>query len=361
MEIVNVDLAEKSYAIHIGAGILNSLGSLLRKVSKARKGLIISNQKVYGLYGETVKSSLEEAGFETGIALMGDGEEYKSLETAASLFDRAVDYKLDRKSVIIALGGGVVGDMAGFIAATYMRGVPFAQVPTTLLAQVDSSVGGKVAVNHPRGKNIIGAFYQPRLVLADIDTLRTLPEREIKTGLAEVAKYGVIWDKEFFAFLGSRAEDIWALQEEAILKVVKRSCEIKAAVVAEDEQEHGLRAILNYGHTFGHALESLTNYKTYRHGEAVAIGMVQAARLAELSGILTPGAREQILQLLDKLRLPTKSDEGFTPRQIVEQMAYDKKTQDSKIHFILPTEIGKVTVRNDISLNLVEESLQSPV
>lgn len=357
MEIVKVDLGDKSYPIYIGTDIHQDLGKVLRSFSKAKKAMIISNQLVYGLYGGKVQKSLEEAGFSTSLALMGDGEAYKNLATATDLFDQAVDKQLDRQSLIVALGGGVVGDMAGFIAATYMRGIPFIQVPTTLLAQVDSSVGGKVAVNHPRGKNIIGSFYQPKLVYTDLATLKTLPEREIKTGLAEVIKYGIIWDEQFFNYLAGQAEAIWQLKEEILLEVVKRSCAIKALVVGQDEREQGLRAILNFGHTFGHALEALTGYKVYRHGEAVAIGMVQACRLAELKGILSSAARAKIVEALIKLRLPIASHEKFTPGEMLNQMLYDKKAQDNKIHFVLPTAIGQVKIFSDIPAPLVEESL----
>lgn len=356
MEKVKVDLGDQSYPIYLGTDIYHELGQVLRSFSKAQKAMIISNQLVYGLYGSKVQKSLEEAGFETSLALMGDGEAYKSLATAADLFDQAVDSKLDRQSLIVALGGGVVGDMAGFIAATYMRGIPFIQVPTTLLAQVDSSVGGKVAVNHPKGKNIIGSFYQPKLVYTDLATLKTLPEREIKTGLAEVIKYGVIWDEEFFHYLDSRAEEIWQLKEDVLLELVKRSCTIKALVVSQDEKEQGLRAILNFGHTFGHAIEALTGYKVYRHGEAVAIGMVQASRLAEVKGILTPAAREKIVETLVKLRLPIACQEEFSAEEMLNQMLYDKKAQDNKIHFVLPTDIGQVKIFSDIPTALVEES-----
>lgn len=357
MKTVRVNLGPRSYSIHIGSGLLNDLGSHLNEFNYGKKILMISNPSVAALYGHTVKESLTRSGFEVITSEIGDGEEHKTLATAEKIYDLAFSRELDRRCPVVALGGGVVGDVAGFVAATYLRGVPFIQVPTTLLAQVDSSVGGKVAVNHPKGKNIIGAFYQPGLVLADTDTLGTLPDREIKSGLAEVIKYGVIWSTEFFTWLEENIEKLLGGVGETLAAAVWESCRIKARVVEEDETEQGLRAILNFGHTVGHAVEALTEYKVYTHGEAVGIGMAEAARLAEVLGMLNSSDRERIVNLIRRTGLPVDLPEGLSPEDMIESFYHDKKVTDGRLTFVLPEGIGRVSIRKDIEEAVLKESV----
>ena len=356
MEELRVDLGERSYDIKIGEDILANLGEYMSDLDIGKKVLIISNPLVDSLYGEEVERAISKAGFKVEKALIPDGEKYKSLETAKDLYDEAVEAGLDRTSSIVALGGGVVGDIAGFIAASFMRGINFIQVPTTVLAQVDSSVGGKVAVNHPQGKNLIGDFYQPQLVVADKKVLHTLEERELKAGLAEVIKYGVIWEQEFFSFLKDKQGEIMELQTEPIIKAVKTSCQIKAEVVEEDETEQGLRAILNYGHTIGHALEAVTNYDYYRHGEAVAIGMAAAARIASKLDMITDQEVRAQEGLISDFGLPIRF-EDLDHEEIMQALTKDKKVEDGVIKFILAERIGSVKILADIPEEIIREVL----
>ncbi len=353
---LKVNLGEKSYPIYIGEGILPWIGQYLKEMELGRKVMVVTNPTVGKLYGQTVLDSLKNEGFEVVRDVIPDGEEYKSLESAQILYDTAFNHSLDRKSAVIALGGGVIGDLAGFVAATYMRGIPFIQVPTTLLAQVDSSVGGKVAVNHPRGKNIIGAFYQPRMVYADITTLKTLPEREFRAGMAEVIKYGVIQDREFFEFLEKNHGNIKNLAVPELVRVVETSCSIKARVVEQDETEQNLRAILNYGHTFGHAFEALTGYKKYVHGEAVAIGMVSAARVAVRLGILDAREGDRIENIIRLFELPLTFGR-LSPEEIIRTMHHDKKALGGKVRYVLPETIGKVRIVSDIPGDILYDIL----
>ena len=288
--------------------------------------------------------------------LVPAGEQYKNLNTANRLYGKMIQQRIDRKGLVIALGGGVIGDLAGFVAATYERGIRFVQVPTTLLAQVDSSIGGKVGVNHQLGKNMIGAFKQPQFVLVDPSVLTTLPMRELRSGLAEIIKVGIIWDHNFFNYLEEHVHDI--LRQEAItLKyIIRRSCQVKAQVVAEDEFEKGLRAILNFGHTTAHAVETLTGYTQYTHGEAVAIGMVVAARLAHAMGMITADSLHRIIRLLKKFEMPVYLP-TCQPADLMNLMEADKKAVSGQIHFILPTEIGKVTSVSGISNELLTRAL----
>lgn len=345
---VYIDLGARSYTIHIGRDLLNSLGELVGPASGS-KIMVVTNPTVNSLYGKTVTGQLEKAGFKVLPAEVPDGEEYKSLDSAERLYDLAYTGELDRKTPILALGGGVVGDLAGFVAATYLRGVPFIQVPTTLLAQVDSSVGGKVAVNHPRGKNIIGAFYQPSLVLADLSTLGSLSDREIRAGLAEVIKYGIIEDEAFFRWLEDNMERALRQDSRAMEWIVTVSCRAKAAVVQEDETEQGKRAILNFGHTVGHAVEALTGYSAYRHGEAVAMGMAAAARMAEYCGMIGIQERKRIESLLERAGLPTEVPASLDRRAMLDSMRRDKKVVSSRLTFVLPEAIGKVKIVRDVS------------
>lgn len=349
MNRVKVELGKRSYEIIIGSGILEKAGEYLDRLGLGKKVLLVTNPVVYGLYGDVVRKSLESRGFAVTVSEVPEGEEYKNLREAEKLYDTAFSAGLDRGCPVMALGGGVAGDLAGFVASTYMRGVPFVQVPTTLLAQVDSSVGGKVAVNHPRGKNIIGAFYQPCIVLADLNTLKTLPPRELRAGLAEVIKYGVIKDSHFFDWLETNLEALLRLDYRALAVAVEKSCRIKARVVEEDETEKGMRAILNFGHTVGHALESLTNYKVYRHGEAVAVGMAAASRLAEKMGIFDGTGRKRIQSLLQRAGLPTEIPPEIQAGELVRCFYRDKKVMSEKLTFVLPVRIGEVIIKRNLS------------
>jgi len=351
-----VELGPASYPIIIGSGLLSRLGEMVAERVSGRRCLLITNPTVGQHYAEPARASLEAAGMQVTMGVIPDGEEFKTLETAGKLFSAAVEGKLERDCPVIALGGGVVGDVAGFVAATYMRGVPLVQVPTSLLAQVDSSVGGKVAVNHPAGKNLIGAFYQPRLVLIDLNTLRTLPQREMRAGMAEVIKYGVIWDREFFSFLETALEEALALQEEALLPLVKRCCEIKAEIVSQDEREHGIRAFLNFGHTVGHAVEAVTSYTLYRHGEAVAIGMAAAGYLALEMGFWREEDFLALRQLLVRAGLPVSAP-GISRRLLREFMEHDKKKQKGVLRWVIPKALGKVVIVDNIPEEMIESAL----
>lgn len=358
MNIVNVDLQERSYKIYIGVD-LNNIGATVKEYKLDKKIMVITNPVVNRLYGDKVKTSLEKAGFEVLETEVPDGEQYKTQEEANILYEECLKFRLERQSAIMALGGGVIGDLAGFVAATFMRGIPFIQVPTTLLAQVDSSVGGKVAVNLPGGKNMIGVFYQPGLVYIDPNVLKTLPKEEFKAGLAEVIKYGIIADEKFFSFLEENIERIQTLNPEALEKIIAVSCQIKASVVQKDEREKNLRAILNYGHTIGHALETLTEYKVYRHGEAIAIGMVCAAKIAALMKISSEKVAQRLETLLKKVGLPVKIDEKLDRGHIMELLRVDKKVKGSKIRFVLPESIGKIVIRDDVPEDIIRRALKT--
>ena len=339
VEIINVALGERSYDITLGAGILDSVGSLCRELKLSGTAAVVSNSTVAPLYYERVRASMEAAGYPVFLVSLPDGEGFKNSATLNLIYDALVDASLDRGSFILALGGGVIGDMAGFAASSYLRGIPFVQLPTTLLSQVDSSVGGKTGINHPRGKNLIGAFYQPRAVLIDVATLDTLPEREFLSGLGEIIKYGAVLDQEFFSFLEQNAERLLARDKSALIHAVGRSCAIKARVVELDEREGGLRAVLNYGHTLGHAVETLTGYTRYLHGEAVAIGMVQAARISRAYGFCSQAECDRIESLLNLLGLPLELP-AFSARQYAEALSHDKKVRDSGLLFICNFGIG---------------------
>ncbi len=348
MQKIRVELGERSYNIMIGNGVLKDIGSTIRKFGFSNKLALISNPTVYDLYGKTVLESLRASGHELIEVLLPDGEEYKSLASTEKIYELLLKAKLDRKSALIALGGGVIGDITGFAASTYMRGIDFIQIPTTLLAQVDSSVGGKTGVNHPLGKNMIGAFWQPRLVWIDTATLESLPRREFLSGLGEVIKYGVIWDEDFFAYLECNRDKILSLDKEALTHIIRRSCEIKSEVVSKDERESGLRAILNYGHTIGHAIETLTCYKKYLHGEAVAIGMNMEARLSHQLGLIEDKAVAKIKALIDSYELPSEMPDGIKINDLIGKMQIDKKTVGGNMHFVLPEKIGSVIIHSRI-------------
>jgi 3-dehydroquinate synthase len=341
---LSVDLGERSYPIVIGAGILALIGKELKSLNFPRKVAVVTNSTVAGLYGEQLRTALEEAEFRLRFITIPDGEEYKTLVTLDTIFEELIRHGFDRSSGLLALGGGVVGDITGFAAATYLRGIPFAQVPTTLLAQVDSSVGGKTAVNHALGKNLVGAFYQPALVLADVATLATLPDREYAAGLAEVVKYGVIRDKAFFHWLQNHLEELRLRSPAALVTVVMRSCHIKADVVEIDEKESSLRAILNFGHSYGHAVETLSGYGTVRHGEAVALGMLVAAAVSRELGLCRQDELLALRDLLRDLGLPVNlPDLPLNP--VFEVMARDKKVKDGVLRLIVNCGLGDCQIR----------------
>jgi 3-dehydroquinate synthase len=328
---------------------------MLKETGSADKAVIITDPTVKKLYGRKLQQSLTSSGFKVDLLEVSEGEEQKSLETAGQLYNELTDLHAERTTPILALGGGVIGDLAGFVAATYQRGVPLIQIPTTLLAQCDSSIGGKVAVNHGRLKNKIGAFYQPRLVVADITTLKTLPDGELTDGLAEVIKYGIIQDRELFTYLERNLGRIKALDARALATIVFRSARIKARVVEKDERDFGLRNILNYGHTVGHAIESASDFKI-RHGEAVALGMVAAARISKRLGILTRDEVVRIESLIAQAGLPTELP-PLEQKKLIQAMGHDKKIQHGKVRFILPRTIGEVLVTDEVSQSLVEQVL----
>jgi 3-dehydroquinate synthase len=355
MEALKVDLGSRSYPILIGQGLLANRELFQRQVT-ARDILIVSNTIVAPLYLANLESSLRPR--RTVATLLPDGESHKTLANVARILDVLVANRFGRDCAVVALGGGVVGDMAGFAAATYQRGVAYLQLPTTLLAQVDSSVGGKTGVNHPGGKNLIGAFHQPLAVVADTQTLATLPPRELRAGLAEVIKYGLICDAGFFAWLEQHLDELLAGDAAALAHVVRRSCEIKAAIVGRDEIEHGDRALLNFGHTFGHAIESATGYNRWLHGEAVGAGMVMAACMSQECGLLKQEQLERITRLVARTELPT-SIAGVTPDAALSHMRIDKKVQAGQIRLVLLRGIGSAFVTADYDQAALRRTLKA--
>lgn len=357
MKTVHVDLGEKSYNIHIGEKCLADLPEMLGSVAKKSVSLLVSDELVFSLYGQKVREILGGAGFKVEAAVIRGGEGCKNLTTLDWLYEQMITRGLDRSSTVFALGGGVVGDLAGFAAASFMRGIGYMQIPTSLLAQVDSSVGGKTGVNLPLGKNLVGAFYQPGLVLADVSLLHTLAEKEYKTGLAEVIKYGVIWDGEFFDYLETNLALIKARDMECMIHIVQRCCEIKAEIVSQDEKETGLRALLNLGHTFGHAFEALTGYEQFTHGEAVAIGMVCAARLAENLGMMTSREACRVIDLIKNYGRPVDYGD-LAAIDIIERMRLDKKSTAGRINLVLPTAIGTSVITEAITEEQIKAVLK---
>lgn len=345
-----VELGERSYPIVIKNGILAEAGTRMRDAGLKGKAAVVTNPLVGGLYAGKVMESLEGAGFAPFLVTVPDGEEYKTLKEVSSIYDSLISRRMERSSPVVALGGGVIGDMTGFAAATYLRGVPYIQIPTTLLSQVDSSVGGKTGVNHPMGKNLIGAFYQPKAVFIDPVVLSTLAPRERVSGLAEVVKYGVIWDKGFFESLEKNAGRLCESGAE-LEDAIERSCGIKAEVVGADEREGGTRAILNFGHTFGHAIEALSGYGTFRHGEAVAIGMVMASGLSVSLGLCRSDQAERVKGLIYALGLPIEPP-AITADAFIEAMMLDKKVSGARMRFILMTDIGDVVIKEVTALEI---------
>ncbi|MBN1918851.1 MAG: 3-dehydroquinate synthase [Verrucomicrobia bacterium] len=347
MKTIRVELAERSYDILIAAGLRARVGELCHELGLGSRGLLITDETVGPLYGRPVLEGLGAAGFSVESVAIAPGEQAKALATVERLYDEMLRGGLDRKSFVVALGGGVVGDVAGFAAATYMRGIPVVQVPTTVVAQVDSSLGGKTGVNLPQGKNLVGAFHQPRLVVIDPETLYTLEERDLRAGFAEIVKHGVIRDAVHFAWLEAYVAAFLGLDPAALEEAIAESCRIKAAVVALDERESGLRAILNFGHTVGHALESLTGYGAFRHGEAIAIGMACAAELSVAINNAPAADAKRLLALLDRAGLPTAFS-GIETRAILEQVRRDKKVEEQRLRMVLLNRIGAVSVASHV-------------
>ena len=359
MSAIEVKLPQQSYQIEIAAGKLDRLGALMQPLKLGQKVLVVSNPEIFGHYGQRTIAALEAAGYEVAHHLIPAGEPYKTLESIQKIYDTALGFRLERSSTMLALGGGVVGDMTGFAAATWLRGLNFVQVPTSLLAMVDASIGGKTGVNHPQGKNLIGAFYQPRLVLIDPEVLQTLPEREFRAGMAEVIKYGIIWDDRLFEQLENapRLDRLEDLDKTLLEEILGRSCQAKADVVSKDEKEAGLRAILNYGHTIGHAVESLTDYTTFVHGEAVAIGMVAASRIAIELGLWDRECDRRQLALIEKTQLPTQVPSNLAVDDILTALQSDKKVKGGIVRFVLPTQIGRAIVSDRVSGEVIRRVL----
>ena len=355
MKKLRVKLGVNNYYVHIGPNLLAKTGGKLKELGFSGKLVIIADTKVRSLYGNALKQSLVSNGFDVLTIEIPEGEEQKSLETAGRLYQQLTDFYADRTTPILALGGGVIGDLTGFVAATYMRGVPLIHIPTTLLAQGDSSIGGKVAVNHGLLKNKIGAFYQPRLTISDISTLKTLSSREISNGLAEIIKHGVILDEEFFSYLEENIDKIKSLDDQVVERVVSHSAEIKVGVVEKDERDLGLRNILNYGHTVGHAIESVSELKVW-HGEAVAIGMLAEARISNILGILENDEVARLKNLIARAGLPTEIP-GLQLEGLIQAMKHDKKILQGKIRFVLPKSIGNVFINDEVSHSVIEQVL----
>ncbi|ABB26014.1 3-dehydroquinate synthase [Synechococcus sp. CC9902] len=358
---INVALERNPYDIVIGDGVLGIVGDELHRLGAkpGKKILVVSNADVAGPYGEACLNSLKEKGFNVELLVIEAGEEQKHLRTVSQIHDAAFAFKLERSSMLLALGGGVVGDMTGFAAATWLRGVGVVQVPTTLLAMVDASIGGKTGVNHPGGKNLIGAFHQPHLVLIDPTTLDTLPIREFRAGMAEVIKYGILGDTDLFLELESCKDPSSpnGLGRTTLESILQRSAAAKASIVAADEREGGLRAVLNYGHTFGHVVEALCGYGTWLHGEAVALGMVAVGELAVQRGNWSRGDAERQKQLIAKAGLPTTWPE-LNLEAVLHTLQGDKKVRDGQLRFVIPTEIGSVEIQNDISRDEITHCLE---
>jgi len=357
MTTITVDLGSRSYPIQIGPGLLSNVGEEVSKLVSATSIAILTHPHLAKRYAPPVVDSLKKQGIRTELILVPPGERSKNLATLGRIYEQMVSAGLDRKSLLLTLGGGVLGDVGGFAAASYLRGIPFIQLPTTLLSQVDASVGGKTGIDLPSGKNLVGAFYQPRGVFIDTDTLATLANRELRSGLAEVIKYGIIRDEGFYRYIDGSLPSLLSRKPEAIGRIIARSCEIKAEVVGKDETEQGLRAILNYGHTVGHALESATAYRRFKHGEAISIGMVSAALIGEEIEHTPPDVTAAIVRTLTAAGLPTSFPDDVGNNEILAAMQRDKKTIGGRVHFVLCSAIGKVETVSDVPPTAVEAAL----
>jgi 3-dehydroquinate synthase len=353
----------RSYDIAIASHSLKNLGEKLLEIGlgkKSKKVLIVSNPVIYKHYGEIVQTSLSNADFDVAHLILPAGERFKTANSLQKIYDAALNHRLERSSAIIALGGGVIGDMSGYAAATWLRGIALVQVPTTLLAMVDSAIGGKTGINHPQGKNLIGAFYQPRLVWTDPEVLKTLPAREFRSAMAEVIKYGIIWDRELFDLLAQcdRLDQLRYVSSELLHNILYRCAKAKAEVVSKDEKEGNLRAILNYGHTVGHAIESVTNYRLYNHGEAIALGMIIAGAIAVDLGQWSAEAQTQQMALIAKTRLPQTLPADIDLDALIAAMSSDKKVEAGQVRFILPTAIGSVALSDRVTSDMVKQNLR---
>ena len=357
---IPVNLGPRSYPILVGAGVLSTVGAHLARRGVGRRVVLVSDPTIARLHADPVLRSLTEARFDVAQAEVPEGEQAKRLSVASDLWDRLLDLGCDRTSTVVALGGGAVGDLAGFVAATYMRGMNFVQVPTTLLAQVDASIGGKTAIDRPQGKNLIGAFHQPRMVIVDPGVLTTLPEREFRSGLAEVIKHGIVLDAAYFCDLEASVPALLARDLATLDRVVAGSCRLKAQVVERDEQEAELRWVLNYGHTVGHALEAATGFQRWVHGEAVSLGIVAEARLAARLGVGSPATTERQQRLLNAVGLPVKGL-GVDPAAVVEALSRDKKRRDGRVPFVLAPEIGSFRIVPDVPPDAVRQVLEELV
>ena len=362
--VIPVPLPQNAYAIAIAVGSLDHIGLWLTGETLALKPqskiLVVSNPMIFRAYGQRVMDALTQAGFQVSHCILPAGERYKTPATVQKIYDAALENRLERSSTMVALGGGVIGDMTGFAASTWLRGINVVQVPTTLLAMVDAAIGGKTGVNHPKGKNLIGAFHQPRLVLIDPQVLKTLPMREFRAGLAEVIKYGIIWDAALFEKMAQakRLDQLRYVDDELLQEILTRSCQAKAHVVSKDEKESGLREILNYGHTIGHAVESLTGYRVINHGEGVAIGIVAAGQIAVEMGLWDQESCDRQLALIEKAGLPTRLPDGIDIEAILTTLQSDKKVQSGKVRFVLPTAIGTAIVTDQVTSNVIQNVLQ---
>jgi 3-dehydroquinate synthase len=356
MRTLTVELGERSYPIHIGPGLLSRPELMVPHV-EARQVMVVSNETVAPLYLDAVRAVL--SGYQCDDVILPDGEQYKNLETLALIFDALLRRRCDRSVTLVALGGGVIGDMAGFAAACYQRGVPFIQIPTTLLAQVDSSVGGKTGINHPLGKNMIGAFHQPRCVIADTDTLATLDDRELRAGVAEVIKYGLIRDRTFFEWLEAHIDEVLTRRPGALMQVIERSCRNKAGIVAADEREGGVRALLNLGHTFGHAIETGAGYGKWLHGEAVAAGICAAADLSRRLGDLGDDDLGRIVALVERAGLPVHLPAELDAGRFLELMAVDKKVQSGRLRLVLLRDIGDAYITADFDPDVLTRTIEA--
>ena len=358
--VIRVDVPQQSYDIVIATDSLDDLGVWMSRLKLGKKVLVVSNPVIFRKYGERAIAGLKLVGYEVSNCILPAGERYKTLKSLQKIYDVALQHRLERSSTMVALGGGVIGDMTGFAAATWLRGINFVQVPTTLLSMVDAAIGGKTGVNHPQGKNLIGAFHQPRLVLIDPEVLKTLPVREFRAGMAEVIKYGIIWDAELFEQMerSPHLDSLRSLDAGLLQEILTRSCQAKADVVSKDEKEAGLRAILNYGHTIGHAVESLTGYRVVKHGESVAIGMVVAGQIAVNLEMWDKTDAERQDALIQKAGLPTQLPPGLDIEAIIDTLQTDKKVKAGKVRFVLPTQIGVAIVTDQVPSDVIGQVLK---
>ena len=358
METISVKIEDRGYDVFVGSDILRELPQIMEKTRRPSKAVVLTNRVIAERYGKPVVEILRKSGISTEIIVLRAGETNKNMNTACRIYEQFAEMGLDRHSAVVAVGGGVVCDIAGFVAATYLRGLDLYQIPTTLLAQVDASIGGKNGVDLPQGKNLVGTFYQPKAVIVDVSVLRSLPVREIRGGLAEIVKHGVVYDEAYFKYVRSRASMLTGRNEDEMAKVVRRSIEIKAEIVSRDELDNGIRGILNFGHTIGHALEVVNDYKLLRHGEAISIGMITESMIAEKLGICPKGISREISNTLVGLRLPVQMPDSVSPQSIINAMEYDKKTIAGSIRMALPTVLGNARIVEGISREIVMEAIK---